>query len=206
MSRGLSQQQKNILAVALHVNKRTNGGSVALKTGKQLDGYRVPTVNYAGVKDLHWGIAANVIHRLGFGCGGTTSQAKSIKASTIRAISKLLYGGFLAYAPHNKYCRHSVYGQYTLTQLGVDYALGCEPVEFDDWTIFRSGLCIRRDDYSRTFDFISRLGSCGAITFADLIRALEGISHPPTRDFEYRDLLAKSLNVTERQNLQNGNT
>jgi hypothetical protein len=41
MSRGLSQHQRQILGIATHVNRLTQGGTCAVKTGDPLPDYRL---------------------------------------------------------------------------------------------------------------------------------------------------------------------
>ena len=74
MSRGLSQQQRQILGIAVHVNRLTQDGTLAVKTGDPVPRYPRPSVDYAGVKDLQWPLAAHLIHGLAFVEAGATIE------------------------------------------------------------------------------------------------------------------------------------
>lgn len=153
MGRGISEQQKQILGVAYHAN-RISQGEPKLKTGAPLPNYRVPTVDYNGGKDMLWPLAAHVLRGLPFTeygqrtverfsigrpVGGyfdlTGKEAKSVKAATIRAITSLEKRGLLIYAPVRTGLREG----YVLTREGFDIAAENE-IEFDPLVYVRAGL------------------------------------------------------------------
>lgn len=105
MGRGLSPLQRGILGLAYAVNTHTQGGNPAVKTGGPVNGYRGPTVNYTGPKDLKTSLAVYAVKRIepstavnnGFFHG--TPKCKSAKASIARAITRLTERNLLIYAP-----------------------------------------------------------------------------------------------------------
>lgn len=134
MGRGLSTEQKRILGIAYHANRLTMG-EPTLKAGDAVNGYKVPTVNFEGPKDMQWPLAAHLIHNLewtpaGFqvtkGNGVTskgseyfdlmTSRARSAKASTIRSIGALCRRNLLILAPKGGQLRWG----YVLTKEGME--------------------------------------------------------------------------------------
>ena len=101
---GVSQMQRGIMRLALTVNVHTQGGTVSAKTGATVPGYRVPTVDYAGPKDLRpplalWAIGGLQPSRFVSGFFEHTQQTRCIKASITRATTRLLQRGLLVYAP-----------------------------------------------------------------------------------------------------------
>lgn len=133
---GLSQLQRGILRLALAVNQYTQHGTASVKTGATVPGYRVPTVDYAGPKDLRlplllWGVGGLVPHRANDqGFFTHSARTRSIKAGIVRATTRLLARGLLVYAPLPlRYPRKDLpdWG-YVLTAEGLA-AAGCEPPE-----------------------------------------------------------------------------
>lgn len=131
MGRGLSPLQKDILGLAYAVNVHTQG-IPSVKSGKPLDGYRIPTVDYAGPKDLKTSLIVYAVKRIapspyvnnGFFHG--TPKHKSAKASVSRAINRLMDRRLIIYAPKNN--NDSMWG-YVLTADGFDVAkdVECNP-------------------------------------------------------------------------------
>jgi hypothetical protein len=104
MSRGISQQQRDILRLALAVNIFTQGGAARVKGGAPADGYRVPTIDYEGPKDLRPPLALWVFSgaRLsGYVAGFFEHDRASLtaKASITRAIRRLTERKLLVIAP-----------------------------------------------------------------------------------------------------------
>lgn len=133
---GLSKLQRGILRLALTVNMHTQGGVARVKTGAVVPGYRVPTVDFAGPKDLRpplvmWAVVGAELS------GNThtsyfTHDAASLsrKASTTRAITRLCERGLLVLAPlpdHVPYGDRPKWG-YVLTAEGLA-AAGTEPMD-----------------------------------------------------------------------------
>jgi hypothetical protein len=187
MSRGLSQQQRQILGIATHVNRLTQGGQLAVKTGAPVPHYRVPTVDYGGVKDLQWPLAAHLIHGLPFvevgaltvKSNGVTQPAaayfdlhpraaQSAKTSTIRAITRLESAGFLVRAPRWDPCRWG----YVLSATGL--ACG-QQVEwpFAPPLIFRAGLILEPGCRQPPFALIAARLSAGVLTVATVVAAMQ---------------------------------
>jgi len=133
---GLSQLQRGILRLALTVNMHTQGGVARVKAGATVPGYRVPTVDYAGPKDLRpplamWALAGATltgdIHNAHF---RHDAASLSRKASITRATTRLLQRGLLVLAPNPD---HVLYGDrpkwgYVLTAEGMA-AAGTEPMD-----------------------------------------------------------------------------
>jgi len=131
MGRGLSQLQKNILGTAYTVNRYTQSGNPAVKTGNPLDGYRIPVVDYQGIKDCRTGLLIyaeggiqpslyikrnhswNEERNTGIFKG--TTRHKKTKASITRAVTRLIERGLLVYAPKPRH-----YWGYVLTCDGFD--------------------------------------------------------------------------------------
>jgi hypothetical protein len=154
MSRGLSQQQRAILGMATHVNRLSQQGTPSVKTGALFQYYYRSAVDYCGMKDIHWPLAAHLLHGIPFVTGttrlkksdGTTQTAghyfdgrppahRSAKASTIRAISRLREAGFLHFAPN-----YPPYEQgYVLTEKGLAVGIDTEQ-PFAPHLIYRAGL------------------------------------------------------------------
>ena len=124
MGRGISQQQKQILGLAYTVNKFTQGGVASVKGGDTVPNYRIPTVDYAGYKDLKKGLAiyalTNILPRpdVPGGIFRGTKEYKSAKASITRATTRLMERGLLILAPNENSATHR-WG-YVLTQEGFD--------------------------------------------------------------------------------------
>lgn len=151
MGRGISEQQKQILGVAYHANRLTQG-TPRLKTGAPVANYRVPTVDYTGGKDMLWPLAAHVVRGLPFTehrqkhrdkwgkpCGGyfdlTCGEARSVKVATIRAITALVKRDLLRLAPLGRPIRWG----YVLTREGFDIGAQYE-IEFDPLVYVRAGM------------------------------------------------------------------
>jgi hypothetical protein len=141
MGRGLSQPQRQILGIAVHANRRTQGGTLAVKTGAPVAHYRIPTVDYGGIKDLQWPLPAHLLQGLPIVCRrGTieksngihdpmgnfldlsTRQAKSAKASMIRAFSGWMRLELLILAPQSTLFRWD----YVLTEAGLRLGIAYE--------------------------------------------------------------------------------
>src|SRR2546426_9588072 len=155
MSRGLSQQQRQILGVATHVNRLTNGGTPAVKRGAPVERYSVPTVDYNGPKDLQWPLPAHLLYGLPFVCSETrieksngirqpggryflfTQASKRAKASVVRAMTSLVRTGYLCVAPDSSVFRWG----YVLTDAGLERGLQ-EEYAFPEALIFRAGLIV----------------------------------------------------------------
>jgi hypothetical protein len=159
MSRGLSQQQRQILGIAVHANRLTQGGQVAVKTGNPVAGCFVPTVDYPGVKDLCWQLPAHLLHGLDFveertmilKSNGvwqpsgpyfdlTTPEARSVQASVVRAITSLVRTGLLRWAPQTD---AGGWG-YVLTAAGLERGLPYE-MPFPPPLLFRAGMVMDPD-------------------------------------------------------------
>lgn len=116
MSRGLSRQQRQILGIAAHANRLTQDGTLAVKAGAPMANWQGLTVDYPGVKDLQWPLVAHLLKGLTFVEAHATickhngveqpagsffdlrsPQAKSAKASVLRAIQSLVRDGCLLY-------------------------------------------------------------------------------------------------------------
>jgi hypothetical protein len=106
MGRGLSPLQRDILGLAYAVNKHTRI-TPSVKSGRPVDNYRIPTVDYPGPKDLKTSLAIYAIKRIppslntlhGFFKG--TPKCKSAKASVSRAIKRLMERNLLIHAPQH---------------------------------------------------------------------------------------------------------
>ena len=122
MGRGLSTEQRAILGLACAVNRATQGGELRVKTGKPVDGYRIPTIDWRGPPDLSLRLAMWAI-------GGYlpdpntheyrhTPQLKSLKSSLSRAMTRLVNRGLIVYTdlPVDSH-------GYLLSPLGHDYVL-----------------------------------------------------------------------------------
>lgn len=154
MGRGISEQQKQILGVAYHANRLTQGAP-KVKTGAPVTNYREPTVGYEGGKDMLWPLAAHVLRGLEFTVYGQKSEraktriyqpaggyfdlssndAKAVKVATVRAITSLAKRGLLRLAPIDKPIRWG----YVLTREGFD--IGAEhEAEFDPLVYVRAGM------------------------------------------------------------------
>lgn len=158
MGRGLSTNQKRVLGIAYGVN--TLYGEENIKSGQPVVNYRVPTVDYAGLKDINWSLAAHKIfdleftqiHQRVFKSNGyshpagpwfdlTIKSNKSAKASTIRAISSLYKRGYLILAPDSTAFRWG----YVLTDQGMVIGRdNFEPIE--EWEVFRAGMVTYASD------------------------------------------------------------
>ena len=69
MSRGLSRQQRAILGIAVHANRLTQGGTLAVKgytTGASVSPACAAIVVHTGVTDLQWPLAAHLVKGLPF--------------------------------------------------------------------------------------------------------------------------------------------
>jgi hypothetical protein len=187
MSRGLSQQQRQILGIAAHVNRLTQGGTLAVKTGAPVPHYRIPTVDYGGVKDLQWPLAAHLVHGLPWVAVGTLvtksngveqpagayfdghdRRVQRAKTSTIRAITSLWKRGFLVLAPLHGLCRWG----YVLSAAGL--ALGQQyESPFAPPLVFRAGLILAPNCPQPPFDRIAARLATGALTLATVVQALQ---------------------------------
>jgi hypothetical protein len=186
MSRGLSQQQHQILGIAAHVNRLTQDGTLAVKTGVPVPRYPEPSVDYRGVKDLQWPLAAHLLHGLPFVEAHTTIKksngivqtagnffdlrsrpAKSIKASVLRAITGLVRTGHLVCAPNDEPLRWG----YVLTEAGLAVGRQSE-VPFAPALIFRAGLLVFPDQIAFLFYPIYAALCLGTLTMPDLLTAL----------------------------------
>ena len=182
MSRGLSKNQRRILGIAYGVNLATVGGKV--KAGAPVDRYNVPTVDYVGIKDVNWNIAAHLIYGLPFlnyrekvytrnnpfgthaGMFDMKNKAtKSAKAATTRAITSLMNNGHLIYAPDR---RPFMRCGYVLTAKGFE--VGNEHAEtVSDWLIYRAGIPqMHEHSFARTLEHIPDLLAAGVITLNDI--------------------------------------
>ena len=185
MSRGLSQQQRTILGIAAHVNRLTQGGVLAVKA-----------VETGGVKDLQWPLAAHLVGGLPFvearekiektngiwqDAGNffdlRLPDAKSAKASVIRAISRLVRTGHLRYATQEAPFRWG----YVLTEAGL--ALGrLSERPFAPPLIWRAGLLVFPDQAPYSVHFHALYGRLcrGACTLADVLAAFQALTPRPT--------------------------
>jgi len=181
MGRGLSINQKLILGLAYGVNK-----GVGTKSGMPVPNYRVRTVNYSGLKDMFWTLAAHRLFDLPFTNAGqhivksngtiqeaggyfdlTHKEARSAKVSTIRAMSSLFKRDLLVLAPQENVYRWG----YVLTESGYKLAEEYqEPVS--DWEIFRSGMVEFPGNYRNEFIFIANLLQNNEITLPAIIESL----------------------------------
>jgi hypothetical protein len=198
MSRGLSQQQRQILGIATHVNRLTQDGTLAVKTGAPVPSYPQPSVDYRGVKDLQWPLAAHLLSGLPFVAADSTIEktngvvqgagaffdlrvpaAKSDKASTLRAITSLVRTGHLCCAPQDEPVRWG----YVLTEGGL--ALGQQyEAPFAPALVFRACLIVFPHQYPYIWLFYplyARLCG-GAITLADVITAFAALTPRPVAD------------------------
>lgn len=132
---GISQLQRRLLRLALAVNAHTQGGIAALKGGATVPGYRVQTVDYAGPKDLRpalalWAVGGIAPSAKVAGFFRHDAHSRSVKAGIVRATTRLLHRGLVAYAPLPKW----EYGVdapgwgYVLTVDGMA-AAGTEPLD-----------------------------------------------------------------------------
>jgi hypothetical protein len=209
MSRGLSQQQRQILGIAVHVNRHTQGGTPAVKTGAPLPNSRVPTVDYRGVKDLQWPLPAHLLKGLAFvevdtkiektngvrqDAGNffdlTVPQAQSAKASIVRAISRLQREGFLMLAPQGSPFRWG----YVLTETGLQLGRQSE-YPFPPPLIFRAGLLTYPGEassgFSRTYASLVQ----GALTLSTILETGERLA-PMSSDYQFAYALYKALGQT----------
>jgi hypothetical protein len=132
---GLSQLQRRILRLALAVNAHTQGGTPRVKTGGPVPGYRVPTVDYSGPKDLRlplvlWAVGGLQASDRVAGFFEHTPQTLSIKAGIVRAMTRLEARRLIVLAPLPHSQRHDSDAPswgYTLTAEGLA-AAGAEPL------------------------------------------------------------------------------
>ena len=199
MSRGLSQHQRQILGIATHVNRLTQGGELAVKTGAPVPDYRGPTVDYPGVKDLQWPLAAHLLYGLPFvEVGALTVKSNGVvqpagayfdrhapavqraKTSTIRAMTRLLHAGFLVYAPHRHggVCRWG----YVLSATGLACGQQYES-PFAPPLIFRAGLIIEANCSHPPFALIAVRLDAGVLTLATVVAALQAYTPCPLPEY-----------------------
>lgn len=167
MGRGISQQQRQILGVAYHANRITQG-EAKVKSGNPLKDYTVPAIDYIGAKDICWPLAVHGIHGITFkglpschswphgreqssGYFVYNGRVKSLKASVCRAIKTLMDRRLLVLAPHGDGNAHrqgsGIRWGYLLTKEGLRIGEEYE-VEFKAAAYLRAGMVWFPDNFA----------------------------------------------------------